>query len=266
MKKTKVLLTLACAILLVAASVMGTLAWLTDASAVKNTFTVGNIHFDEDDGLHGLDEAKVNLNGEPINNQNTVVEKKDAPRVVENTYKLVPGHEYTKDPIIHVAAGSEDCYLFVKVTNEISAIEDKSTTDDKKTIAEQMGELGWMQVVDNDGDPIPGVYMLKEAKTETDPDGSTNTEWVKKVVTTTATANTDVTVFNYFKLADNADVSNYEGKSIKVVAYAVQVDGFEEASAYEIWNSVFAGKADPEVPSETTVATEPAVVVPEAGE
>lgn len=253
MKKTKVLLTLACAILLVAASVMGTLAWLTDASAVKNTFTVGNIHFDEDDGLHGLDEAKVNLNGEPVNNQGTVVEKDEAPRVVENTYKLVPGHEYTKDPIIHVAAGSEDCYLFVKVTNEIADIEDKSTTDDKKTIAEQMDELGWKQVEDDNGNPIPGVYMLKE---------SDNGEWIKKVVTTTATANTDVTVFNYFKLADDANVSGYEGKSIKVIAYAVQVDGFEDASAYEIWNSVFAGKADPEVPSETTVATEPAVIDP----
>lgn len=253
MKKTKVLLTLACAILLVAASVMGTLAWLTDASAVKNTFTVGNIHFDDKNGLHGLDEADVNLNGQPLDEDgNVTTDKSESPRVVENTYKLVPGHEYTKDPIIHVAAGSEDCYLFVKVTNEIAAIED-TKTEGKKTIAQQMDDLGWKQVEDDNGNPIPGVYMLKE---------SDNGEWVKKVVTTSATANTDVTVFEYFKLADDADVSDYEGKSIKVIAYAVQVDGFENASAYEIWNSVFAGKADPEVPSETTVATEPAVIDP----
>lgn len=247
MKKTKVLLTLVCAILLVAASVMGTLAWLTDSSAVKNTFTVGNIHFDDKDGKHGLDEAKVNLDGEPVDANGTKVDtKEEAPRVVENTYKLVPGHEYTKDPTIHVAAGSEDCYLFVKVTNQIATIED-TTTEGKQTIAQQMDALGWKQVVDDNGNPISGVYMLRER--------TSGGEWIKKVVTTTATANTDVTVFNYFKLAGNADVSTYEGKSIKVSAYAVQVDGFEDKSAYEIWNDVFAGKTEPTVPSETKAET-----------
>lgn len=257
MKKTKVLLTLACALLLVATSVMGTLAWLTDASAVKNTFTAGSISFDDKDGKHGLDEAKVNLDGEPVNAQGTVVDKNAAPRVVENTYKLVPGHEYTKDPIIHVAAGSEDCYLFVKVNNEIAAIED-SKTEGKKTIAQQMDELGWKQVEDDKGNPVKGVYVLKVAKAE-----NGVTIWSRKVVTTTDTAGADEPVFNYFKLGDDVtDLSDYESKSIKVSAYAVQVDGFAGKSDYAIWTEAFAGMADPKVPFET----EPPVVVPGAGE
>lgn len=63
----------------------GTIAWLTDVTdPVKNTFTVGNIS----------------------------IELKETP--VE-TYKMVPGCTIAKDPTATVKAGSEDCYLFVKV-------------------------------------------------------------------------------------------------------------------------------------------------------
>ena len=110
MKKTKVLLTLACAILLVAASVMGTLAYLTSTDEVKNTFTVGNVQIK-------LDEAKANLDG-------TLVE--DVDRVQANSYKLLPGHTYNKDPMVTVLANSEESYVKMTVTlshaSELEAI------------------------------------------------------------------------------------------------------------------------------------------------
>ena len=57
--KTKALLMSLCAVLLVAASVLGTMAYLTDSKDVKNTFTVGNVAIK-------LDEAKVNTDGTPV--------------------------------------------------------------------------------------------------------------------------------------------------------------------------------------------------------
>ena len=41
--KSKALLLTLCAVLLVAASVMGTMAYLTSTDKVENTFTVGNV-------------------------------------------------------------------------------------------------------------------------------------------------------------------------------------------------------------------------------
>lgn len=106
MKKFKALLVVACALLLVAASVFGTMAYLTSTTGeVKNTFTVGKVKIT-------LDEAKVGTDGKALTGNN-------AARVKANSYKLMPGHEYTKDPTVHVTAGSEDAYvrMNVKVKN-----------------------------------------------------------------------------------------------------------------------------------------------------
>ena len=54
--KSKALLMTLCAVLLVAASVLGTMAYLTSTDEVENTFTVGNVKI-------ALDEAKVNADG-----------------------------------------------------------------------------------------------------------------------------------------------------------------------------------------------------------
>lgn len=105
-KAKKILALLLCAVLLVGASVAGTVAYLTDTdNVVNNTFTVGKV-------VVTLDEAKVDEYGVPVTG---------AARVNANEYKLVPGHTYTKDPTIHVDAESETCYLFVKIENNINA-------------------------------------------------------------------------------------------------------------------------------------------------
>ena len=54
--RTKVLLLTLCAALLVCATVLATMAFLTDTAEVKNTFTVGNVDIT-------LDEAKVTVYG-----------------------------------------------------------------------------------------------------------------------------------------------------------------------------------------------------------
>ena len=125
----KGLLLLGCIVVIVAGSLFGTLAYLTDSEAATNTFTVGQV------GLT-LDEAKVDELGQPV---------AGADRVIENKYRLIPGYTYTKDPTLHVSDDSSDCYLFVKVDNALALIEGGTK------IADQMTALGWEEVegVDN---------------------------------------------------------------------------------------------------------------------
>lgn len=186
--KKKVILTVLCAVLLVVGSVLGTMAYLTSTTATaNNTFTVGNVAIT-------LDEAKVNDDG-------SVVTGSDAGRVTANTYKLIPGHTYTKDPTIHVASGSEACWLFVKVENGIADIEANGVNDN--TIAKQMTANGWTLVSGQNN-----VYAYR----------------------TTVNAGTDVAVFGSFKINGNADTSSYQNASIKITGYAVQADGFSTAA------------------------------------
>lgn len=120
-KKTKALMLVLCAVLLVTASVLGTMAYLTSTEKVVNTFTVGKVAIT-------LDEAQVKEDGTPV---------ADAARVKENAYHLLPGHTYTKDPTVHVQANSEDSFIFVKVENGIANYEDRPT------IAAQIAANGW---------------------------------------------------------------------------------------------------------------------------
>ena len=98
--KNKVLLIVACVCLIVATTVMATMAYLVDSAEVVNTFTVGNVQLK-------LDETAVNPDGTPTS----------AGRVeAGNEYHLIPGKTYTKDPMVTVKAGSEDCYVRMLVT------------------------------------------------------------------------------------------------------------------------------------------------------
>lgn len=100
MKKSKILLVALCAVLLVAASVAGTLSYLTSQDAVVNTFTMGKVEIK-------LDETKVTTDGVPV---------QGADRVKENTYHLIPGMTYTKDPRLTVKSGSEESYVRMLLT------------------------------------------------------------------------------------------------------------------------------------------------------
>ncbi len=190
-KAKKILVLLLCAVLLVGASIAGTVAYLTDTdNVVTNTFTVGEIEIT-------LDEAKVNKYGEVDGNS----------RVIENSYLLVPGCEYVKDPTVHVKNTSEDCYIFVTVDNQIAAVEADTT------IAAQIKAKGWTELQ-------TGVYY----KTWKQGDA------VDLVVFEKFTVKADVT-------GDVLD--DYTGKKVIVNAYAIQQAGFEGKPA-EAWTAVSA--------------------------
>ena len=93
MKKKSLALVLALAMIVVCV-VGGTLAWLiATTGSVTNTFTYGdiNIKLEETD-------ATVSADGSAT-----------------KEFKMIPGYTIAKDPKVTVLAGSEKCYLFVKV-------------------------------------------------------------------------------------------------------------------------------------------------------
>ena len=198
-KAKKIVALLLCAVLLIGASVAGTLAFLTSKATVTNSFTVGKVVLGED-GKAGLDEAKVDEYGVAVT---------PASRVTENTYKLIPGHTYTKDPTVHVGANSEACWLFVKVENGIANIEAATATgeDPYTKIAEQVTANGWTLVGGE-----TNIYYKEAAKT-----GDTGADYI---------------VFGNFRLATNAAVSDYASAKITVTAYAIQKDGLTVDEAW----------------------------------
>ena len=207
MKKTsKALLLSLCAVVLVTASVLGTMAYLTaQTKDVVNTFTVGNVTLGGD-LQEGLDESKVDEYGVQTDGGVT--------RVTGNSYKLVPGRTYTKDPTVHVANDSEDSYIFVKVQNGIADFEAETVEGGYTNIADQITTAnGWTAL----GDSYPGIYYKEFEQPESEE------------------GYTDLVVFEEFKLADNAQ--NVEGwdaidqQQITIKAYAVQKEGFETATA-----------------------------------
>lgn len=123
-------------------------------------------------------------------------------RVQGNEYKLIPGHTYIKDPTVHVDGNSEDSWLFVKVDNGISGIEAAGNT----TIAKQMETKGW-SVIDAENNVY--AYNSKVTKGQ------------------------NITVFDSFKIANDANVADKGSAKIDIIAYAVQADGFNTAA--EAW-------------------------------
>ncbi len=214
----KILALLLCAVLLVGATIAGTVAYLTDEEAVVNTFTVGNVVITLDEFDFDKDANK---------DDNVTVGEGDAAVVRDqaNRYKLLPGQEYTKDPIIHVDDNSEDCYLFVTVVNQIAAIEDADNT-----VASQMAAKGWKAV---EGVNNTYVYVGTEA-------GAT--------APLAVTAGSDITVFEKIVIGESVDndtLAAYapdadgNSKTVTVTAYAVQKAGFEDKTAAQIWTAAF---------------------------
>lgn len=181
----KVLLTVLCAALLVGASVAGTLAYMKSSATVTNTFTTGNVDIT-------MDETKVDLYGNAVAN---------ADPVTANEYKLIPGHEYTKDPTIHVTSTSEDCWLVVKIQNDLGA--DVTFSPDTDNWTKLQGEL------------------------------TGTSYWVYK---TSVAGGANIKVFDKFTYTSGtpavADVTN---KAITVTAYAIQADGIEQDN---VWTTV----------------------------
>ncbi len=172
MKKKALLLVLAAA-LIVVASIGGTLAWLSDkTTAITNTFTAGDV---------GITLTEPNYDG----NDSAI---------------LVPGVSIDKDPTVTVTADSEDCYVFVKVTNELSDI-----------LSGFAINSDWEAVGGHSG-----LYQYKEIVQKS------STDTVLTKLFTSITVDQD---------ADADTVATYDGKTIVVTAYAIQSDIISEADA-----------------------------------
>ena len=204
--RSKALLLTLCAVLLVTASMLGTMAYLTDNKTVTNTFTVGSVAIT-------LDEAKVDEAGNAVGTD----------RVQSNEYKLLPGHTYTKDPMVTVLKGSEASYIKMTVTfSKASALD--------------------AIFAPNGGANLTSIFK-----------GYDDTNWTYKGNTKDETKNTRTYEFWYKEAvgaptADlaldalfdsitvpgaitNAQLETIEGMTITVNAYAIQADGFANAEA-----------------------------------
>lgn len=193
--KTKAFGLMMAAVLLVTATIFGTMAYLTSTDEVTNTFTVGSVTI-------SLDEAPVGTDGKKIAGD----------RVKANSYKLMPGYVYDKDPIVHFQPKSEASWLFVEVTNEIADIESKE--NGYKSIAAQITDNGWTAL-----ENTTGIYY-------------------KQVEANKSDAAVDYKVFEGFTVdggVDGTALQAYNGKTVKVTAYAVQADGFTTAT--EAWTT-----------------------------
>lgn len=212
--KKAMLMTL-CAIILVVATVFGTMAYLTSTDEVENTFTVGNVKIT-------LDEAKVDTDGSPVTG---------AARVKENSYKLLPGHTYTKDPTIHVDAASEDCFIRAKVTltnaKEWIAIATKYADNKVENIIKGTDDNIWwvsQPAVDETANTVTYTFVYKN-ESHTD-------ELGKRIWTSTDSK--DLVLFNEIAIPGgltNDELKSVGASKITVVAEAIQADGFANADA-----------------------------------
>lgn len=173
MKKKMIALT-AALVLVLSAAVVGTVAWLTDKTTAKvNTFTVGNIDID-------LTETTTD-------------------------YKMIPGEEIAKNPKVSVKAGSEACWLFVKVgeANDLDKFIDYDIAS------------GWTELTG-----VAGVYYRTVAADATEREFS-------------VLANDKVTVKDTVTKADMDAISgeNAAKPQLTFTAYAVQQAGFETVAA-----------------------------------
>ena len=204
--RNKILLLALCMVALIAVSVLGTMAYLTSTDKVTNTFTVGKVAIK-------LDEAKVNTDGTMV---------RGADRVKENTYKLLPGHTYNKDPMVTVLGGSEPSYVKMTVTfskaNELDAIF-APTGADLTSIFNGFDAANWIS---------------KGNTKDTTANTRTYEFWYKESV---GAPTADVTLDALFDsitvpgTITGEQLKTIEGMTVTVNAYAIQADGFTTADA-----------------------------------
>lgn len=216
MKKSKAILMVVCAMLLVAASVMGTLAYLTSQDSVTNTFSVGKVKIT-------LDEAKVGEDGKKLTGA-------EAARVHGNEYHLLPGHEYDKDPTVTVKAGSDKSYVRMMVTVSF----DQPLTND--LLATNLDNIftghdstEWIRksrTVSNDKMTITYEYRYFETVA-----GAKNAEG--KDIDNVLPA-----LFTGISVPDNYtenEINILNGMEIAITAEAIQADGFADAD--DAWDN-----------------------------
>ena len=210
-KAFKVLSLVLAFVLVIGASVAGTLAWLTaQTPTVTNTFTSAELFANPENDFTLWEHEAVQKNDGTYTLNST--------KVFANTYELLPGVDIPKDPTVDVDNLKEYAYLYIKVSGLPMATGLTATIDTAK----------WTAL----GDKYPNVYVYMgehangqkviEA-TETNP------------VTFTQTILTD----NKITVASTFDANKAGSLSeLKFEAYMVQATG-NGANAAEAWVNTF---------------------------
>ncbi len=193
MKRSRKFLVLLISVALVAAiTITPTLSWLSDTSdRVVNTFAGGAISI-------VLDEAPVDAYGNEI----------EGDRVTSNSYKYVAGATLDKDPTPTVLAGSESCYVFIFVENELG--------DDLFTL--NIDTQSWLQVAQSGGNTLY-IYSSSVDASQSSQDIVLNPIFTQVQVSQELT---------------QQDVEELGEKTICTTAYAVQTASLTSAQAIDL--------------------------------
>lgn len=211
MTKKRFVAILLCVTLVALAAIGATFAYLTDTKSVNNTFTMGNVKIT-------LDETNVN---DP-----------EGDRVTSNAYNVYPGAVVTKDPIVHNVGGNA---AYIRATVNVSNWMNLCAAyypDFKETFPNDgykaalnllVGELGegWSVVGVEAGD----TFTI----------GQFDAKFILKYDGKLAAGDDTTAMFQSVTIPagiDNANTDSFSG--VKVVAQAIQADGFET------WEAAFA--------------------------
>ena len=145
-----------------------------------------------------LTETKVDEYGTPLTGAEAGTTNQG------QAYKLVPGFTYTKDPLITVVSGSNPCWLFVEVKNDIEQFE--ASTNPIET---QMLENGWTPI---DGEENVYYHDIVDAF---------DAEQTVKVFE-------EFTIDGYANEVEGWDAVTPDSTTVTICAYAIQADGFND--------------------------------------
>lgn len=209
--KKKLTLVVTCVVLVAAMVIGGTLAYFTDTKTANNTFTMGNVKI-------ALDE--------------TDIKNPEGDRVTSNAYDVYPGEVVTKDPIVH-NTGKNGAYIraTVNVYNWMNLVaayypnfkETFPNDGYKAALNLLVGELG------------EGWSVVDVVAGDTFTIGQFDAKFVLKYDGVLAAGADTTAMFQTVTIPagiDNANASSFQ--SVKVVAQAIQADGFDT------WEAAFA--------------------------
>lgn len=213
-KRVVVLLT--AVLTIIGGAISGSVAWLADtASSVTTTFAVGKVTL----SLANTAEPMLyTLNGAAAD---------------ENTLRMVPGTTLEiNDPPVTVHAGSEDCYLFVKIEESIGSLPEAPF----KHYLHYSVNAEWTE---GQGDGIPqGVYFRKVERQMKD-------QVFEIIKDHQVQVSIDLTNA-HMALLEQAGATL---PTLSFSAYAIQAEGFSDApSAWEALSSQISGAAVPSTP------------------
>lgn len=208
----KIITLVVCLVLVAASTTAATVAWFTDTSKDVNTFVLGNVKMT-------LDEAKVDQNGVPLKD-----DRGNIIRTTEiNTYHLVPGGEYTKDPTVTVKPGTSEAYVRILVT--VSGSRQMKTVFGQNFLAENLvkgwDKNIWQYAGETDNGDNTVTYEFRYHKTVEAKDSDLVLEPLFEKILLPGS----VTIENVETLANNVE--------IRTVAHGMQAEGFENAD--EAW-------------------------------